>query len=186
MNTRRETISPVPWAPLHRRSWRTLWRRCSCGLPEPCVDRALTAPTAAFEVITPGNAPAPIPHLPPQERPAAQPCPHPNLTRPLRPPAPDRTARPQADPRDRTARSRAEPPPGEPLARTRDCPTGHSPTGHSRPRPRDTRPDEYGHRAGRAGNLTPAQANRSHQTRQVRQAHHVHQARRAHPPASTW
>jgi len=59
---------PVPITPIHRRSWRTLWRRCSCGLNEPCVDRLTTAqplpdprsgaesaadPTAG---IVPGNA----------------------------------------------------------------------------------------------------------------------------------
>jgi hypothetical protein len=40
------TIEPVPISPAHRRNWRRLWRRCSCGLPAPCVDRRLAAMTA--------------------------------------------------------------------------------------------------------------------------------------------
>lgn len=32
-------VDPVPVSPTHRRMWQTLWRRCSCGLPAPCVDR---------------------------------------------------------------------------------------------------------------------------------------------------
>ena len=39
MTTNHRPIPPVPITPTHRRSWRTLWRRCSCGLAEPCVDR---------------------------------------------------------------------------------------------------------------------------------------------------
>jgi len=31
--------SPVPLQPTHRRNWRTFWRRCTCGLTAPCVDR---------------------------------------------------------------------------------------------------------------------------------------------------
>jgi hypothetical protein len=36
---RRRTPRPVPLGPTHKRAWRSLWRRCSCGLPAPCVDR---------------------------------------------------------------------------------------------------------------------------------------------------
>lgn len=65
MNTRRESPSPVPLAPLHRRSWRTLWRRCSCGLPEPCVDRAtetaLVEPTLVLPAITAETGVEPTP-----------------------------------------------------------------------------------------------------------------------------
>ena len=43
MHTQPRPEPPVPIAPIHRRSWRTLWRRCSCGLSEPCVDRLTTA-----------------------------------------------------------------------------------------------------------------------------------------------
>jgi hypothetical protein len=36
---------PVPLAPRHRRVWRRLRRRCSCGLPwKSCPDRHATVP----------------------------------------------------------------------------------------------------------------------------------------------
>jgi hypothetical protein len=35
---------PVPLGPIHRRLWRTFWRRCSCGLPAPCIERRIPAP----------------------------------------------------------------------------------------------------------------------------------------------
>jgi hypothetical protein len=44
MPPRHGSTLPVPIGPLHRRTWRTLWRRCTCGLPEPCVDRLTTTP----------------------------------------------------------------------------------------------------------------------------------------------
>ncbi len=37
-------VDPVPVNPAHRRTWRTLWRRCSCGLPAPCVDARAPGP----------------------------------------------------------------------------------------------------------------------------------------------
>lgn len=37
MTTRRQTILLVPLGPTHRRLWRSLGRRCSCGLPAPCA-----------------------------------------------------------------------------------------------------------------------------------------------------
>ncbi len=43
MTSRRRTTTPVPMSPIHRRSWRSLWRRCSCGLKEPCIDRLTTS-----------------------------------------------------------------------------------------------------------------------------------------------
>jgi hypothetical protein len=43
MTRRRQTPEPVPLTPSHRRTWRTFWRRCSCGLPAPCIDRAVPA-----------------------------------------------------------------------------------------------------------------------------------------------
>ena len=62
MTTDPRPIPPVPIAPAHRRSWRTLWRRCSCGLAEPCVDRLTMSrplPTqsspAEFETSSPAN-----------------------------------------------------------------------------------------------------------------------------------
>lgn len=45
MTRRQQTTGPVPHSPRHRRDWRTLWRRCICGLPAPCLDsRVPTAP----------------------------------------------------------------------------------------------------------------------------------------------
>jgi hypothetical protein len=45
---RRRCPRPVPHEPSHRRTWRSLWRRCSCGLPAPCVDRLVPAPQLPF------------------------------------------------------------------------------------------------------------------------------------------
>jgi hypothetical protein len=45
---RRRCPRPVPYEPSHRRTWRSLWRRCSCGLPSPCVDRLVPAPPLPF------------------------------------------------------------------------------------------------------------------------------------------
>ena len=55
MTISRKPTPPVPWAPAHRRSWRTLWRRCSCGLTEPCVDRVTTPadPVPIVDTATP-------------------------------------------------------------------------------------------------------------------------------------
>jgi hypothetical protein len=45
MTRRHQTTGSVPHSPRHRRNWRTLWRRCICGLPAPCIDsRVPTAP----------------------------------------------------------------------------------------------------------------------------------------------
>jgi hypothetical protein len=41
MTRSRRSTSPVPLQPTHRRSWRTFWRRCTCGLTAPCVDRVV-------------------------------------------------------------------------------------------------------------------------------------------------
>jgi hypothetical protein len=48
MTSSRRSTEPVPLSPVHRRTWRTLWRRCSCGLPAPCVDRLVPAPPLPF------------------------------------------------------------------------------------------------------------------------------------------
>lgn len=48
MTRRRQTTQLVPVEPAHRRTWRSLWRRCSCGLPTPCVDRLLPAKPLPF------------------------------------------------------------------------------------------------------------------------------------------
>jgi hypothetical protein len=65
MTTRRRTTPPVPMSPIHRSSWRSLWRRCSCGLKEPCIDR-LTTP----ELYLPAEQAPPPPSSP--SRPQAQ------------------------------------------------------------------------------------------------------------------
>ena len=65
---RRRRLEPVPHEPSHRRSWRSLWRRCSCGLPAPCVDRLIPAPRLPFPPT--GVPPAPVRTV----RPSAQPC----------------------------------------------------------------------------------------------------------------
>ena len=58
MTTRRRTTPPVPMSPIHRRSWRSLWRRCSCGLKEPCIDR-LTASVLYLPTEQTASPPAP-------------------------------------------------------------------------------------------------------------------------------
>ena len=45
---RKRRQQPVPHEPAHTRVWRSLWRRCSCGLPAPCVDRLVPAPRLPF------------------------------------------------------------------------------------------------------------------------------------------
>jgi hypothetical protein len=63
MTTRRRTTPPVPMSPVHRRSWRSLWLRCSCGLKEPCIDR-LTASVLYLPTEQPPS-PEPPPSTPP-------------------------------------------------------------------------------------------------------------------------
>jgi len=55
---RKRRLEPVPHEPAHRRAWRSLWRRCSCGLPAPCVDRLVPAPRLPFPPT--GVPPAPV------------------------------------------------------------------------------------------------------------------------------
>lgn len=57
MTTHPRPEPPVPIAPAHRRSWRTLWRRCSCGLTEPCVDRITTSLPTSDRAARPSAAP---------------------------------------------------------------------------------------------------------------------------------
>ncbi len=54
---RKRRLEPVPHEPSHKRVWRSLWRRCSCGLPVPCVDRLVPAPRLPY----PPNQPSPAP-----------------------------------------------------------------------------------------------------------------------------
>jgi hypothetical protein len=39
----RRSIPPVPIQPHHRRTWRSFWQRCTCGLTVPCIDRLVPA-----------------------------------------------------------------------------------------------------------------------------------------------
>lgn len=78
MTTPLEPVDPVPVTPTHRRTWKTLWRRCSCGLTAPCVDRRPAPRPAA----TP--PPAAPPALP---RPATESSPQKNVG-PLSPASP--------------------------------------------------------------------------------------------------
>jgi hypothetical protein len=48
MTRRRQATKPVPVTPTHRRDWHTLWRRCTCGLTCPCVDRLIPATPLPF------------------------------------------------------------------------------------------------------------------------------------------
>jgi hypothetical protein len=48
MTRRRQTPKPVPLTPTHRRDRRTFWRRCTCGLTCPCVDRLVPATPLPF------------------------------------------------------------------------------------------------------------------------------------------
>lgn len=165
------TRTPVPLAPLHRRSWRTLWRRCSCGLPEPCVDR----------VTTPAPPPPPSPPHPARGRAT------PHVVRSL-----DLTPGPVADHTALALLTEARIPPVRPHTRlTRQI--RHPAHGRSEKHlvgtPRQTglpqppgggaakRAGQWlardgngvdGHEAGRAGNLTPAQAERAAHAEQHR------------------
>lgn len=48
MTRRRQSIPLIPVTPAHRRTWQSLWRRCSCGLSAPCVDRLAPAAQPPF------------------------------------------------------------------------------------------------------------------------------------------
>ena len=65
-NPRKRRRSPVPHEPSHRRAWRSLWRRCSCGLPAPCVDRLVPPPRLPFPPNR--DSPAPIRTVDPPDR----------------------------------------------------------------------------------------------------------------------
>jgi hypothetical protein len=144
MTTRRRTTPPVPMSPIHRRSWRSLWRRCSCGLKEPCIDRLTTS---ALYLPTDQEPPPPPP--PPAQRQAPRP--------PLSPTAGE-VPHPRVAPNRKEARA-AEPAkdgyaPVVFLNRATRAP-GAATTGRSAwarvpvPQP------------GRAGSLTPAQSRRA-------------------------
>jgi hypothetical protein len=93
MTTSRRPVDPVPITPSHRRTWRSLWQRCSCGLTAPCVDR-LTSPSPLVE---PPRTSAPTQSRPPARvpAPARPPAPAPDPARPPAP-APAPAARPHA------------------------------------------------------------------------------------------
>jgi hypothetical protein len=56
MTSLRRPTAPVPLQPAHRRDWRTLWRRCTCGLKAPCVDRLVPATPRPFPPRAVGRA----------------------------------------------------------------------------------------------------------------------------------
>jgi hypothetical protein len=60
----RTTTGQVPHSPGHRRDWRTLWRRCRCGLPAPCVDRLVPSPPMPYPArgLVPLQRTAPAQH----------------------------------------------------------------------------------------------------------------------------
>jgi hypothetical protein len=64
-NPRKRRLEPVPHEPSHRRTWRSLWRRCSCGLPAPCVDRLVPAPRLPYPPPRLPYPPPPTPAGPP-------------------------------------------------------------------------------------------------------------------------
>lgn len=86
---RRRCPRPVPHEPSHQRTWRSLWRRCSCGLPAPCVDRLVPAPPLPF----PPKRAAPADHRstpgdgthPPMSASARIPAPRASPIRPAQP-----------------------------------------------------------------------------------------------------
>ncbi len=59
MTRRHATTALVPVEPQHRRTWQSLWRRCSCGLPAPCIDRLVPAPPLPFPPRPTGARPRP-------------------------------------------------------------------------------------------------------------------------------
>jgi hypothetical protein len=143
MTTRRRTTHPVPMSPVHRRSWRSLWRRCSCGLKEPCIDRR-----TASVLYLPTEEPPPPPPPPPPSVPPRHPE-GPMVHGGLRAPVPHGATGPHFGPApgaeyapvyllDRTARAPDS-------ARMRRAVSARVPV----PQP------------GRAGSLTPAQALRA-------------------------
>jgi hypothetical protein len=72
MPSRSTPIGPVPDSPRHRRDWRTLWRRCICGLPAPCIDARLTLRPPATPDESHGDDPDRTVELPPP-RPGPEP-----------------------------------------------------------------------------------------------------------------
>ncbi|TDO40713.1 hypothetical protein C8E87_4432 [Paractinoplanes brasiliensis] len=48
MTRRRQTSRLVPVDLNHRRTWRSLWRRCRCGLAAPCVDALVPSAPLPF------------------------------------------------------------------------------------------------------------------------------------------
>jgi hypothetical protein len=57
MTSHRGSIQPVPIQPRHRRTWRSFWRRCTCGLTAPCVDRHLPSTDQPWPPQTPASQP---------------------------------------------------------------------------------------------------------------------------------
>ena len=154
MTTRRRTTGPVPMSPIHRRSWRSLWRRCTCGLKEPCIDRLTTA-----ALYLPTDQKPPPPPEPPTTRPPEIPPVHIGL----RPPVP--TDRQPERGMCGTARrhseaTRAPQPPSAEHADVIFLDRTARPPRLTRVRPSASARVPV-RQPGRAGSLTPAQARRA-------------------------
>jgi hypothetical protein len=126
MTRRRPTTQPVPVTPTHRRDWRTLWRRCSCGLTCPCVDRLVPVKRRPFPPSTATTWPSPTTREDRRPIPpaligylATAPFPIPGGYTTLRPIPFPHSALPLALPRWAARRS----PPGWPPPRARPIPT---------------------------------------------------------------
>jgi hypothetical protein len=205
MTTPTGPVDPVPITPAHRRTWQTLWRRCSCGLPAPCVDRRTAVPPTAARTSPPvppfagaesrpappsppsAAFPPPVPHAAPAARATAP------ASRDLRPPlvAPvDAPVRPLTTARRSPMGGPVRPadaavPPH--LSRGQHPPPVRRAVRPPRPAPwkkAEPRVRAFGSQAGRAGHLTPAQAHRTNPAnRQSAPAsRHRHEARAAAPP----
>ncbi len=136
MPRRRTPIPPVPDSPRHRRDWRTLWRRCICGLSAPCVDSRVPARQPGLRQRPPDDPPTdPLPpsgsyltsgspaFSPPPVRPAVPPPVPPSGAAPHRP-SPDRPP-PHRVPRQRQPQQEPSPhPPAAPLTTPFRTPPG--------------------------------------------------------------
>jgi len=177
MTTHHRPIPPVPVTPAHRRSWRTLWRRCSCGLAEPCVDRlTMSRPLPVVPApLTPsssGTPQAPFRSAPPSSLPGGLRAPFPGGLRispldGLRTPSLDGRATPFG-PGTHPARglAKAPAPAGStvtivPSATRTACVVSSLPAARHASGVAASPRRHRGAEAGRAGDLTPGQASRA-------------------------
>ena len=148
MTRSRRSTSPVPLQPTHRRSWRTFWRRCTCGLAAPCVDRAVPPKERPFPPrgsdVAIGRAPC---HTDSGSRPHQR----------------SRTASTsQADPDGRPGPNR--PPRSAGGLETAGAPTSRSCTQSPAHPGSPSRPDSPNHTESRSGPESRSQAETPHRT----------------------